>query len=50
MRVVELADWVAAEGLADDRDVRPDGVHFTLDAATEITRTYLGPELIRSAL
>jgi hypothetical protein len=50
VRVVEFGEWVVAGGLATDRDVRPDGVHFTLDSATAATRDWLGPELLRAAL
>jgi hypothetical protein len=50
VRVIEFAEWVAAEALDADRDARPDGVHFTLASATDATRAWLGRELLRAAL
>ena len=41
---------LAERDLVLDRDIRPDGVHFTLDSATGLTRELIGPELIRLAL
>jgi len=48
--VVPFADWLAERDLVLDRSIRPDGVHFTLESATELTRELIGPELIRLAL
>ena len=50
VRVVEFAEWVRDEQLDASRDARPDGVHFTLESATDATRVWLGRELIVSAL
>ena len=50
VRVVELSEWISAEGLDADRTARPDGVHLTLAAATAATRTWLGQQLIEAAL
>ncbi len=50
VRVVDLAGWVAEAGLATDRDARPDGVHWSVDAATDIAERWLGQQLITAAL
>jgi hypothetical protein len=50
VRVVEFAAWVTSEGLDTDRSARPDGVHLTLDSATDATHAWLGQELLRAAL
>jgi peptidoglycan/LPS O-acetylase OafA/YrhL len=50
VRVIPLDRWLAAQGLDTDRDVRPDGIHVTLDAATQIASDYLGDQLIRISL
>jgi peptidoglycan/LPS O-acetylase OafA/YrhL len=48
--VVDLPTWVAEHGLAVDHDARPDGVHWSTDAAALIAREYLGEQLVRAAL
>ena len=50
VRVVDLAGWVAEQGLEGDTTARPDAVHWTTDAATMISTDYLGPALVREAL
>jgi hypothetical protein len=50
VRVVEFAEWVTGAGLDTDRDARPDGVHFTAESATDVTREWLGRELLHAAL
>jgi len=50
VHVIELASWLASRGLDTDRGVRPDGVHFTIEASTELASTWLGVELIAAAL
>ena len=48
--VVDLRGWLDASGLAQDHDVRPDGVHFELGAALRIAEDFLGESLVRAAL
>ncbi len=43
VEMVDLASWVAAR--PDDDELRPDGVHFTNDAAEEVA-LWLGPTLV----
>ena len=50
VRVVDLPAWLAGEDLVDDRDARPDGVHWAPTAALDITRRFLGEQLVRAAL
>lgn len=42
---VDLAAFVDASN--DDARLRPDGVHFSSDTATEVATDWLGPELLR---
>lgn len=48
--VVDLASWVDAAGLADDHEVRPDGVHWSPEASLDVARRFLGPALVAAAL
>jgi hypothetical protein len=48
--VVDLAGWAAEHGLTDDHDARPDGVHWSPDAAARVARDFLGESLVRAAL
>jgi hypothetical protein len=48
--VIDLRGWLDAAGLADDHDVRPDGVHLEPGAAQRIAEDFLGESLIRTAL
>jgi peptidoglycan/LPS O-acetylase OafA/YrhL len=50
VRVVDLAGWMTAAQLDDDEVARPDGIHLTTEAAQQIATTFLGEELIRTAL
>ncbi|BAN03293.1 acyltransferase family protein [Ilumatobacter coccineus] len=48
--VVDLIAYFDDAGLTDDVDARPDGVHLTPDAATDIVADHLGEQLVRAAL
>lgn len=48
--VVDLISYFDEVGLTDDVDARPDGVHLTPDAATDIVADHLGEQLVRAAL
>ncbi len=48
--VIDLAGWADTEGLLDDHDVRPDGIHWSTDAAADIARRFLGEAVLRAAL
>jgi len=48
--VVDLQSWLAEEGLDLDRELRPDGIHFTPEAATVIVDAWLGEQLLRAVL
>ncbi|MDJ0771288.1 MAG: acyltransferase family protein [Ilumatobacter sp.] len=48
--VVPFDRWFADAGLDDDHDVRPDGVHLSPAAATDVTSEFLGERLVRIAL
>ena len=48
--VTDLLGYFDEAALTTDVDTRPDGVHVTPEAATEIVDDYLGEQLIRSAL
>jgi hypothetical protein len=48
--VIDLPAHLAATGLDVDQVARPDGVHWTPEAATLIATDYLGEQLIRAAL
>ncbi len=48
--VVDLAAWMDQTGLAEDRDVRPDGVHFEPVASARIAADFLGEALVRVAV
>jgi hypothetical protein len=50
VRVIDLADWVAASSLATDQAARPDNVHWTTAVATDIADRFLGQALLRAAL
>ncbi len=50
VEVIELDRWFSANGLDRDQSVRPDGVHPTPEAATDISERYLGEQLVRIAL
>jgi hypothetical protein len=48
--VVDLPSWLDQQGLTDDHEARPDGVHWSADAAARIAREFLGEQLVRAAL
>ncbi|MEL6890368.1 MAG: acyltransferase family protein [Actinomycetota bacterium] len=48
--VVDLADWFTAAGLDDDRDARPDGVHFAPDVSVQIADEALIDPILRAVL
>ena len=48
--VIDLDRWFVANGLDHDQLARPDGIHPTPEAATEISERYLGEQLVRIAL
>jgi peptidoglycan/LPS O-acetylase OafA/YrhL len=48
--VVDLATWLVESGRSDDREVRPDGVHFEPTAAVAIATEFLGERLVRIAV
>ncbi|MEQ1788497.1 MAG: acyltransferase family protein, partial [Acidimicrobiales bacterium] len=45
VELLDLRAWAERTGVADDREARPDGIHFAVDAAAEVTTTWLGPQL-----
>jgi peptidoglycan/LPS O-acetylase OafA/YrhL len=50
VHIVDLASWFTEQGLDDDREIRPDGVHLEPVAATSIVERFLGDQLIDAAL
>lgn len=50
VHVLDLRTWTERVGLDDDRAARPDGLHWTLEAATDVAARYVGPELVTIAL
>ena len=48
--VVDLLEYFDEQGLTLDRDVRPDGIHVSPEAADQIATDYLGEQLVRAAL
>lgn len=50
VEVVALDRWLADVGLDRSEEMRPDGVHPTPDAATDVSERYLGDRLVRIAL
>ena len=47
---IDLAAWVDEQGLTDDHDARPDGVHFSESESRRIAETYLANAIIQAAL
>jgi peptidoglycan/LPS O-acetylase OafA/YrhL len=47
--LVDLRSWSEVDGIALDHDARPDGLHWTPDAATDVSRRWLGPALVSAA-
>jgi hypothetical protein len=50
VQVVALDVWLHELGLDRSEVVRPDGVHPTPDASTDVSERYLGEQLVRIAL
>ncbi len=48
--VADLAWWVDDAGLAEDHPTRPDGVHFSPEAAERVATDWLGPLLVNAAV
>ena len=48
--VIDLPAWLDQHDLSLDRNARPDGVHWSPDAAARIAREFLGEQLVRAAL
>ena len=48
--VIDLAAWSDDQGLTEDRDARPDGVHWTPEQSTAIATEWLGNEIVQAAL
>ena len=48
--VVPLDRWLIDQELDRSAEVRPDGIHPTPEAATDISERYLGEQLVRLAL
>jgi peptidoglycan/LPS O-acetylase OafA/YrhL len=48
--VLDLDGWIEQRGWAEDRDVRPDGIHWSPEASTELATEFLGPALVEVAL
>jgi ABC-type Fe3+-hydroxamate transport system substrate-binding protein len=47
---IDLAAWVDEQGLTDDHDARPDGVHFSESESRTIVDTFLANAIIQAAL
>ncbi|MEM1333377.1 MAG: acyltransferase family protein [Actinomycetota bacterium] len=50
VEVIDFDGWFTSVGLDEDRDVRPDGVHVTTDAAVDIVDAWLGERILRAVL
>jgi peptidoglycan/LPS O-acetylase OafA/YrhL/lysophospholipase L1-like esterase len=48
--VVDLRAWMEGNGYSTREDMRPDGIHFTPEAARQVAGDWLGPELVATAL
>ena len=48
--VADLAWWIDQAGLAEDREARPDGVHFSAPTAEALAAEWLGPLLVNAAV
>ena len=46
---VDLAAWMADQSLEEDLRLRPDGIHFSHDASTEVCQRYLCDAVLRAA-
>jgi peptidoglycan/LPS O-acetylase OafA/YrhL len=50
VHLLDLRTWTEQAGIDDDRTMRPDGLHWTTDAAAALTASWLGPQLVTIAL
>ncbi len=50
VRVVDLAGWADSTGVAADYGARPDGMHWSPEAAERIATELLGPAIVQAAL
>lgn len=50
VHVVDLADWLASQGLDTDTDLRPDGVHWSPEGSRAIADGFLAEQVLRIAL
>jgi len=50
VRVVDLAGWADSNGVAADFGARPDGMHWSPEAAERIATELLGPAIVEAAL
>ncbi|MGN6693340.1 MAG: SGNH/GDSL hydrolase family protein, partial [Aquihabitans sp.] len=48
--VAPLAWWIDDAGLAEDHPTRPDGVHFSPEAAASLAGSWLGPLMVNAAV
>jgi peptidoglycan/LPS O-acetylase OafA/YrhL len=48
--VVDLVGWLVGRGLHTDREVRPDGVHWSVEGSTLIAADFLGEALVSVAV
>ena len=49
VRFLDLRAWAEANGVAANKDARPDGMHWTPEAAFDLTERWLGPTLLSIA-
>jgi hypothetical protein len=47
--VLDLRTWMESDGIALDHAARPDGLHFTIEAATDVAARWLGSQLVLAA-
>ena len=48
-QLLDLRTWMESTGIAFDHEARPDGLHFAVEAAVEVTDEWLGPQLLIAA-
>lgn len=49
VRLLDLRAWVESDAIAASQDARPDGMHWTPEAAFDLTERWLGPTLLTIA-
>ena len=47
--VLDLRSWMESDGIALAHPARPDGLHFSIEAATDVATRWLGPQLVLAA-